>query len=264
MSRPRTTSGESKLSRIDHADAACSLLSVALLWAWSSGCAARQPTPPPQEAVSRYAAIRNIAILPPEVELDLMSVGGGKEPLTEEAAQAAKDLVDMIGSEFAEQGRKAGPVEVAGESNTDPEKLFRDVWIRQSYERIGEELGRPLAPALVYSGFSLGESTKNVALQMGADGLLFVKCKGHRRTGGSVAGELLTKGLIGAATAGLVVIPEDPIAGIIIGVALVDGKTGDLLWANRASESKFGFAPPNFDKGMLGPLVKTLFKTTPK
>jgi hypothetical protein len=190
------------------------------------------------------------------VELYEVSVTGAKEPLTDEAAQAAKDLVDLIRGEFLAQGRTSGPMEVGSEATTDPQKLFRDVWIRQSYDRIGKELYRPGVPVLLYSGFSLGESATDVATAVGADALLFVKCFGGRRKTG--AAETATKVLRGLATFGLSA-ADEPLDLTLVGVVLVDGKTGDLLWANRTAVIK-----ANFSMGGLTPLVKTIFKTVPK
>ena len=62
----------------------------------------------------------------------------------------------------------------------------------------------------------------------------------------------------------MVVLPQDPIGNVFIGVVLVDGKTGDLVWANRAGKSFVGFTPPTFDKATLEPVVKTIFAGLPK
>jgi hypothetical protein len=99
---------------------------------------------------------------------------------------------------------------------------------------------------------------------LNTDGLILVRCNAEQRTGGSVGAEYAGKVLVGLATAGLFVPPADPAGTIVVDAALVDGKSGNIVWANSAGDFKVALMGAAFDKTVLDGVVKSVFATLPK
>jgi len=237
------------------------LLSVVLIGGVAVGCAAPRPASLPDAVLTQYSAMRSVAILPPQVDVYSVAVGGMKEHQPELERQLTSELLQVVTQQFTERGRtvKATPVAADGTN-----RLFRDVWLRETYELIHHAFhGAPRTIEPEMFGTNLGDQTEEVARELGSDGLVFVECHVEQRTGGSVGTELATKMLVGVATAGLFVPPADPAGTIVVDAVLVDGKSGMALWGNSASDFKMAFMGAAFDESVLDGVVKNTFRTMP-
>lgn len=181
---------------------------------------------------TRIQAIKEIAVFPPRAEFYRTIVGGEREFLQADATRIAKDIAESIADEFRKRGFMV--------------KIKTD----EAYRFLPSSL----------ASFQVAE----LAGEAKADAVVLVSFTGFKRSGGSVAGEMTYKVLLGAATRGMAIIPQDPIGGAILKVALLDGATGESLWENTAGDSRFGFVPPSYDKTDLALLVSKLFEGYPK
>ena len=104
---------------------------------------------------------------------------------------------------------------------------------------------------------SLGADVNLFADHAEVDALVFAKMWGFKKSSGEIARDAAMTVLIAAATLGSV-IPAQPTSGATIRIALVDGTTGDVLWANTAGTNG------DFEGSGLDTLVGTLFRQFPE
>ena len=228
-----------------------------------AACSTTKPSLP-EAQLAKLHSLRKVAILPPQVEVYSVAVGGAKEQLTQQELQVTNELIDSVRQQLADQGRDAQATGVGTKKADDAEQLFRDTWLRETYDRIAQ--GLHPAPPTTAAAFAadLGAEAKAVTQELGADGLILIRCHAEQRTRGSVAGEMATKLLVGIATAGMFMPPGDPAGTIVVDAALVDGGSGNVVWSNTAGDFKMAFMADSFDKSVLDGVVKKLFATLPK
>jgi hypothetical protein len=85
---------------------------------------------------------------------------------------------------------------------------------------------------------------------------------GYTRSGGDIASEVVSKTLLSLATLGLVTRPADPTGAAIVAIALVDGKSGDILWGNK-NGWLYSLTGPSFEEKDLDKLITNLFEQFP-
>ena len=239
-------------------------LTLAALCGLVGGCAADKAAAPGAELANLRPSTRTIALLPPQVEIYAVARDEAKERVPPQEMQVTNDLIDLAKQYLGEQGRSTRAT-AAGLVNADQsEQAVRDRWVRESYDRMRQAL-HPIPTTLttVFSG-NLGDEAKAVAQELKTDGLLLVRCHAEQRTGGSVAGNVAGKMLVGIATAGLFIPAPDPAGWISVDAALVEGKSGNVLWAHSASNFKMPFMAAAFDRSVLDALMKDVFATLPK
>jgi hypothetical protein len=196
------------------------------------------------------------------VEVYSVTLGGAKEHLTEQEGEATKELIDLVARQFAEQGCTAQASSFGAKESEKSAELFRETWLRESSQYISGSLHQsPQTTPATLSGVNLGDEAKNVAHESGTDGLILIICQAEQRSGGSIGAELAGKALVGIATAGLFVPAADPAGKIVVDAALVDGKSGKIVWANSGASVKMTFVGSVLDKTTLEDLIKRLFAT---
>jgi hypothetical protein len=196
------------------------------------------------------------------VEVYSVTLGGAKEHLTDQEGEVTKELIDLVSRQFAEQGRTAQATTFGAKESEKSSELFQETWLRESSQYISGNLHQsPPTTAAALSGASLGDEAKNVAHEAGSDGLVLITCHAEQRSGGSIGAELAGKALVGIATAGLFVPPADPAGKIVVDAALIDGKSGKIVWAHSGAGVKMTFVGSVVDKTTLEDLIKRLFAT---
>ena len=109
---------------------------------------------------------------------------------------------------------------------------------------------------------TLSRNISNIATKASTNALLFVTFSGYTRSGGDIAAEVASKTLVSLATLGLVTRPADPTGAAVVAVALVDGKSGDVLWSNK-SGWLYSLTGPTFEEKDLVKLIEKLFEKFP-
>ncbi|MCU0736594.1 MAG: hypothetical protein MUF20_13935 [Methylotetracoccus sp.] len=216
-----------------------------------------------EDFATHCASIKRVAVVPPNVQLYLVRLGGLKEGLSGQMPRIAEDLIQVMGDELTRQGFNATAIAPTPGPRPDSDALFREAEISRLYAQISNEISRQ--PGNTSNGHSiectLGQEAKSLAMFARSDGLIFVNFTGWKRSGGSVATEMAFKVLLTMAGGYL---PQDPIGAGEMQVALVDGRTGEILWTNRVARTRYGFAPPDFDLTELRVMAKDVFEGFPK
>jgi hypothetical protein len=231
------------------------------------GCAKTNPFLKQHADIQTHCAeIKRVSVLPPNVSIYQVSLGGEKRILPEKIQQASEVLARKILDELQKRGFVADPLYSDLQNGIDSEKLFVSQEIQQLYASLEEELQRIPSLNIQKKEFdcTLGDEAKRLSTFAKSDALFFIIFRGYERTGGSIAGETAANLLIAVATMGLVIPPKETSGTELLQAALVDGKSGDIIWTNRVAENYPGFLPPSFDKDSIKNVIDKLFKDFPK
>jgi len=198
--------------------------------ALAAGCASVPHRVAPQFE-SRLSTIKTVALLPPSVKVYELSAGGTREQMDEWSETARHNVVAAISKRLTARG----PLTLKAfepEQGSALEEEYRDV--RALYEAVSASvIIHTYAPETTFTTkqerfeYSLGPLPE-LAEAAKTDALLFVYAEDHISSAGRAALNVFTV-LIGAA-AGLAIIPAG--GATMVTAALVDAKTGDLLWFN--------------------------------
>jgi hypothetical protein len=215
-------------------------------------CAATSVADNP-ETRTRLQALKSVSVLSPDVQLVRRFIGGSEEQLRAQDAQASTELITLVAAQFSSRGFAAKQGPAAAKVTADTQSAYDQIAYGQRYE-----LEHPTLQAVG----NLAAPAAAIAKQTGADGLVFVKLEGYKRSAGSIAGEVAAKTLIAAATGGMLIPLKDANAAASLGVTLVDARTGDVLWSNVATEA-WGLTVPDFGESDLANLVTKAFANFP-
>jgi hypothetical protein len=192
----------------------CSLLAGLLLapTAWAAAWAFIHP-----KLKSNEFLVKSVIVLPAMVEMSKQGVKGA-EGMGAEADQASTDIGASVSAALNERGMEvANPFsEDALKENSDLKYALADV--QRKFDEVAKQLYKK--PKDVRKGrFTLGDSVAVLNTTGKADALVFIRSKGVKQTKGK---GFMTGGVIGLATSGN--------ATFVSWVALVDAKTGDILF----------------------------------
>ena len=207
------------------------------------------------EFAARRARITTVAVMPPEVAFVRRVFKGDDEPLLAETDATRASLPDLLGAELRRRGFTIKPA-LLDEAHfaADPELRYQTTVIQSRFATAGGQL-RPAA-ALTRADaarvrVSLGSDVNRFADHAEVDALVFSQVAGWKKSGGEVAKDLaMTLLLLGNVHYYLQ-------AGGLQ-VALVDGTTGEVLWANATFVTD-----RDFTGGALAGLVRRVFAGYP-
>jgi hypothetical protein len=212
------------------------------------------------DLVESLGRIDRVAVIPPEVEIVHVVFKGDNEPLTGESDAIAGRLPELIGAELRRSGFAVTDARL-GDADLDenPELRFQATQVRREYDRISSEMYESIqmerSKALSYEA-DVGDEINIFADHAGADAFVFVKMNGFEKSGGEIAKDIALSVLIAAASMGSAIVVQ-PTQGAVLEAALVDGTSGDVLWANRLATQG------DFQGSGLGTMVAALFKEFP-
>jgi len=210
--------------------------------------------------ITLQKAIENIAILPPQVDLTLKTATGN-EKLTGRFEQVGINVSNAIARELARKGFSTTTI-AKSLYVADPDGLKA---IEDAFEGLRSGLWNlPLGAGAepINYNFTLSQNFTSITTKTSTNDLLFVTFSGYTRSGGDIAAEVASKTLVGLATMGLVTRPADPTGAAIVAVALVDGKSGDILWGNK-SGWLYSLTGPTFEEKDFVKLITKLFEQFP-
>jgi hypothetical protein len=185
----------------------------------------------------RMASISTVAVIPPEVQIVEIAFKGDNKRLTDEEEAIEHCLTEAVERQLRILGF------TVKKSLLDEEHFEEDSDLRFETTQIKEAFGKALdemyekeqmwkSKARKYER-SLGPDVNRFADHAEVDALVFSRMLGFSKSGGEQAKDVFMAVAIGVAL-GAYVQPA-PSEGLILQVALVDGTTGDILWANTAS-----------------------------
>ena len=202
------------------------LLGLGLL----AGCAIAPYRAHPQFE-ERSRSIKTVALLPPNVKVYRLTAGGVRELMDEWSEEGRQNVVKAIAKSVGAEGGLILKEFDPGQSPAAKQEFDE---ARPLFEAVASSvLMHTYRPETTFQtkkerfDYTLGP-LEGLAGAAEADALLFLYAFDHISTGGRVALNVFMV-LLGAA-AGVIIIPAGGQTGIM--TALVDPKTGDVLWFN--------------------------------
>jgi hypothetical protein len=182
----------------------------------------------PQVAANQYAhpslkskekTVRKLLLLPPRVQIQRQGMKGS-EGMIKEAGDFGQAVSSLVAGQLAQEGCEVIFNQAVREPSTSDENTkFALTDIQNKYDRIEAVISRK--PKDVRKGrFSIGDDVLAMNLAERGDALVFVR----------VNGIVLTKG---RKIFGLLVPGTLPWSTVFISIALVDSKTGDVLYFSK-------------------------------
>lgn len=203
---------------------------------FASGCATTTPIRQHPDFASAARKVQSIAILPPDVEHVRIVFNGDNERLTEKE----RTIADQLSQSF-EATLKSKQYTVRSSIASKQEEAKKNVdfelqQVRTAYNEAAKQLFEKPANEEESKKYrvSLGPVVNPVASLMEADALLYVRYYGFEKSAGQQAKDIMAGALLAVLTGTAVVRPAE---GAALEVALIDGATGDVLWANRGGNA---------------------------
>lgn len=180
---------------------------------------------------NRAPAIKTILLASPKVEVFELGVGGMTEKMDEWTEQGTKNVVAALGN--ALNGRSSTRMKALAEDSLSPERKAKLEETSALFDAANNEIilhtygaeQERFAEKITAFDYSLGPDVQAVSAGEG-DALLFVRAADYVSSKGRIAAQMATM-IIGAAL-GVAVIPQT--GNTLLSVALVDGKSGQILW----------------------------------
>lgn len=223
-----------------------------------TACAAQTTVRQHEDFAARRAAIRTVAVLPPDISAVLLVFKGDNQPLTAEVEKVAHDLPHSLQQQLTSRGLTASVVDLTSEES-DPDLRLAGSQAQQTFNTVIRDMyskgvSMKESEALKYKA-SLGPQVGELADRLGVDALLFAQYAEFHKSEGEVASDVTKSVLIFAATLGSV-IAVSPVYGATLQGALVDGSTGEILWADTTGRTEMHESP-------VAPLAAALFRRFP-
>ena len=200
-----------------------------------AGCATSTTTARSHPTLeSELRRVNTVVILPPRVEIEYVTLTGENERMTDKENEIRGQLVEIAERSLSHRGYELVDFDFAGTIASDEEFAYTITQVREGFDRARQDLQLGKKVSEEEAGkirTSVGEAVNIVAAKTGADAILLMRYAGFDKSGGQVAKDLSTSLLVGALTAGLV-IPVKSTSGAVSEAALIDGLTGEVLWAN--------------------------------
>ena len=178
--------------------------------------------------------VNSVVIIPPRVEIEYRTLTGENERLTEKEDTIRAQLIQIAERELRVHGYDIIEFDFESALENDEEFAYTVTQIREGFEKAKEDLqlGKQVSPEQAKKlKISVGEAVNVVATESGADAILLMRYAGFDKSDGHVAKDIGTTLLVGILTGGGVLMTS-PTSGAVTEVALIDGVTGDVLWAD--------------------------------
>lgn len=223
----------------------CTLLIVA-------GCATTTTTRTHPTLEEQLHHVNSVVIAPPRVEIEYVTLTGENERLTDQEDTIRGQLINIAEAHLISHGYEIVEFDFEKALEEDPEFAYTVTQIREGFDKAKEDLqfGKQISEEQARKlRICLGEAANIVATKTGADAILLMRYAGFDKSDGHVAKDIGTTLLVGILTMGQVVMAS-PASGAVTEVALIDGITGDILWA----DVKGGFLNASVAENAMGTL----------
>lgn len=207
-----------------------SFLSLLIL---AAGCATTTTRTHP-ELDEQLNHIDTVVIAPPRVEITYLTLTGENERLLEQERLIGNELLALAESRLIEEGFEVLPFDFETAMKENDDFAYTVTQVREGFDKAKEDLrlGRMISPDQASKlTVSLGEAVNTVSAWTGADAILLLRYQGFDKSGGHMAKDVATSVLVAVLTAGMM-FPMQAAEGAITEAALIDGATGEVLWAD--------------------------------
>lgn len=198
-----------------------------------SGCA-YTPVREHPDFASAARKVNTIAILPPDVEFTRIVFTGDNERMPEREREIAENLLQSVETSLKDKRYALRPPFTQRVAESNKNMSFELEQLRAAYTQAAKQLYERAATEDEAKKYrvSVGPVVNPIASLMEADALFYVRYAGAEKSGGQQAKDIFAGALLGVLT-GVIVVPASEVASLE--AALIDGTTGDILWANRGA-----------------------------
>lgn len=227
-------------------------LALAVVVSLASGCAVTPIRQHPDFA-SAARKVESIGVLPPDVEHVRVVFNGDNERVTEKELTVAAELTQGLETSLKNKHYVVRPWLDTTQKEQHPNLNFDLQQVRTAYNEAAKQLFDKPANEEESKQYrvSLGPVVNPIATLVNAEALLYVRFFGFEKSGGQQTKDILAGALLGVLT-GVVSVPRPD--GAAMEVALIDGVTGDVLWANRGADGALGYGAPLMAENILARL----------
>jgi len=228
------------------------LPALLLLVLSASGCATSEQPVGRSDFAARRQNIKTVAIVQPDVKIIKKVVGNPEQPLTEDDARVATELMTLLSHEFSDRSFKVQVANLDSESHDRTQSAYDQI----SYGQLNDAQHPTLTvPKNVGGATDIARSNK-------VDAVVFTAFQGVTRSHGSVAAEVATDVVVAVATMGIIVPAKSPNGADQLLVVLVDGADGNVLWQNQSTET-WPVEVPTFEDKDIAPMMTAVFEKFP-
>jgi hypothetical protein len=228
-----------------------------------SGCVAAPSFKASASFADQARKIQTVVLVPSEITVYQIDAGGVRQEIEAWSVQAKDNLVSAVQDEL--RTRLNAAVRIADDKSVSEERLLLET--ERLYDAVAAMIllhtySNPNLVGYIFDeklktfDYSLGSEVHNLARE--AEALLLMDAQDHVWTGGRQALQALGVVLgIGAGVAtGVFIVPQMG-GGTALRAALVDGRTGDILWFNAVAA---GSGTDLRDYASATQMVRELFK----
>ena len=209
------------------------ILSIAII----TGCANYTSVREHSEFSSAAKDIESVIVVPPQVHVELKVFTGENESLIDKERYIKRNLVDIAQNKLRNEGLKVIDFSFEDAIKEDEEFAFAITQCRNALDEAKKDLYSGGAVTIENKRnfqASLGPVVNFIAEHTGADSVLMMDYYGFEKSNGMVAKDMaagiLLAVLLGSTNAQIAA-PE----GSALDIALVETRSGNVLWANRKS-----------------------------
>jgi hypothetical protein len=218
-----------------------------------SGCVMMTPIRQHPDFANAARKVQTVAILPPDVEYLRIVFNGDNERQTEKEQTITQELQEGLETALKKKQYTLQPWLSDKQKEENKNLSFDLQQVRTAYNEAAKQLFEKPANEEESKNYrvSLGPVVNPVASLVNAEALLYVRYNGFEKSGGQQTKDILAGALLSVLT-GVVAVPAGE--GSVLEVALIDGATGDVLWANRGGNQgpgALGFRPPLMAENIL-------------
>jgi hypothetical protein len=218
-----------------------------------SGCTTMTPIRQHPDFASAARKVRTVAILPPDVEYLRIVFNGDNERQTDKEQTITQELQESLETTLKKKQYTVQPWLSDKQKEENKNVSFDLQQVRAAYNEAAKQLFDKPANEDESKKYrvSLGPVVNPVASLVNAEALLYARYHGFEKSGGQQTKDILAGALLSVLT-GVVAVPAAE--GSVLEVALIDGATGDVLWANRGGNQGpggLGFRAPLMAENIL-------------
>lgn len=228
-------------------------MALLLIVSLVSGCAMMTPIRQHPDFANAARQVQTVAILPPDVEYLRIVFTGDNERQTDKEQTITQELQEGLETALKKKQYTLRPWLSDKQKAANKNVSFDLQQVRTAYNEAAKQLFEKPANEEESKNYrvSLGPVVNPVASLVNAEALLYVRYNGFQKSGGQQTKDIVAGALLGVLTG---VMPVYAAEGSVLEVALIDGATGDVLWANRGGNQGpggLGFQAPAMAENIL-------------
>ena len=203
-----------------------------IVFVYLTGCAGNSSVRLHPQLQQELININSVAIVPPEVSVEEQAVDGENQRLKEREDEILGEILTIANEQLAEKGFRVVSYDFNNEISRNEDFAYTVNQVKEAYGEarkilyVDQDRAENEEQALTAN---VGSVINAVSQKTGADSLLLINYSGIKKSGGSVAKDITVGVIIGLLTG---YVPVSAMEASYVEVALIDGRTGDVLWTN--------------------------------